>query len=330
MHRFSLLSGAGNVARALITGISGFAGVHLAEHLLACGDVVAGTSSSGRWRPGTPPAVALSVQLWPWDLEGPPQQDAALAQRLAAFEPEHVYHLAALSIPRECGDVEPTPRAWNVNVVGTGRLLDVLAQAAPQARMLFVSSSHVYAPVARETPVVDEQWPLAPRRGYGKTKLAAERLLAERARSGRPAVVVARAFQHTGPRQGLPMMLPEWVAQFCRSDSAPIVVQNDNTCIDLSDVRDVVRAYRLLMLHGSPGEAYNVGSGILRTTGEVLEVLRRLAGPHREIQVRSHEERADPIADISRLAACTGWRPVFTLEQTVADTLDAWRRAELP
>jgi GDP-4-dehydro-6-deoxy-D-mannose reductase len=317
------------VSRALITGISGFAGRHLAEHLLACGEVVAGTSTSGRWRRGTPASLIERVPNWAWNLEGAREQLPPLMDRVAAFAPDHVYHLAALSIPRECGDEQPSPRAWNVNVVGTERLLDILAQAAPQARLLFVSSSHVYAPVAREAPVVDERWPLAPRRGYGKTKLAAERLLAERTGTGLPAAIVARAFQHTGPGQMPPMMLPEWIAQFCRPGNEPVVVQNDNTCIDLSDVRDVVRAYRLLMLHGRGGEAYNVGSGVPRTTGEVLEIVRRLAGPTRAVLVRSHEERADPVADIGRLTCCTGWRPSIPLEQTVADALDAWRRAEL-
>ncbi len=317
------------MSRVLITGISGFAGLHLAEHLIACGDQVAGTSSRGYWRKGTPKAVQEHVQLWAWDLEGPRDQDAALADRVAAFAPEHVYHLAALSIPRECGEYEPTPRAWHVNVAGTERLVSVLQRAAPRARLLFVSSSHVYAPVTREAPKVDEHWPLEPRRGYGKTKLAAERLLAEHAQAGM-AVIVARAFQHTGPRQAPPMMLPEWVAQFCRSENEPIVIQNDNTCIDLSDVRDVVRAYRLLMLHGRDGETYNVGSGIPRITGQVFEILRQLAGPHRLVRVQSHEERADPVADIARLTACTGWRPTIPIEQTVADTLDAWRRSELP
>lgn len=316
-----------DVARAFITGITGFAGLHLAEHLLACGDLVAGTSSRGHWRSGTPKALQQHISLWAWDLEASSEQDQLLAERLAAFAPEHVYHLAAVSIPRECGDDEPTPRAWNVNVEGTARLLAVLARAAPQARLLFVSSSHVYAPVSRQAPVVDEQWPRAPRRGYGKTKLAAERVLAERA-AGMPAIV-ARAFQHTGPGQAPPMMLPEWIAQFCRSDDQPVVVQNDNTCIDLSDVRDVVRAYRLLMVHGRGGEAYNVGSGVARTTGEVLEILRRLAGPERTLHIRSHEARADPVANIERLTTATGWRPTIPIEQTVADTLDAFRRGKL-
>lgn len=316
------------MSRALITGISGFAGLHLAEHLIACGDLVAGTSSRGCWRSGTPKDVQEHVLLWAWDLEGPREQDTVLAERVAAFAPEHIYHLAALSIPRECGESEPTSRAWHVNVVGTERLLSVLSQAAPYARLLFVSSSHVYAPVTRQSPKVDERYPLEPRRGYGKTKLAAERLLAAHAPAGM-AVIVARAFQHTGPRQALPMMLPEWVAQFCRSKNEPIVIQNDNTCIDLSDVRDVVRAYRLLMLHGLAGEIYNVGSGVPRTTGQVFEILRQMAGPHRLVHVRSHEERADPVADIGRLIACTGWRPAIPIERTVADTLDAWRRAEL-
>lgn len=98
--------------------------------------------------------------------------------------------------------------------------------------------------------------------------------------------------------------------------------------IDLSDVRDVVRAYRLLLERGRPGEVYNVGSGISRRTGDILELLRGMAGPKRPVVERRPGFKQDPIADVTRLVECTGWSARIPLEQTVADTWAWWRKSE--
>lgn len=128
------------------------------------------------------------------------------------------------------------------------------------------------------------------------------------------------------------MMLPDWARQFARDQPdadgrlPPVQVHNLSTTIDLCDVRDVVRAYRQLAIHGRPNEIYNVGSGVAVQTGTVFEILRKIAGQDREIVELHPGIKHDAVADNSRLAACTHWRPQINLAQTVADTLCFWRQ----
>ena len=307
--------------RALITGVSGFVGGHLAQHLLGCGDQVLGTSPDGRWMDSPPPSLAGRVGLLAWDIGRADGLSDPGRQQIERFRPEVIYHLAAISVPRECGDDEPSPRAMSINVDGTRRVLDLAAALPTAPRVVFISSSHVYAPVTREAPRVDEGSPLGPCRAYGRTKLAAEHEVRRASNTGVDAVIV-RAFQHTGPGQRPPMMLPEWAQQFAGGGSQPVTVHTLDAWIDLSDVRDVVRAYRLLAERGQTGEVYNVGTGVARRSGEIFDVLRRQADPQRPIVELRPGVKRDPIANIARLVAQTGWRPEVGLEQTVADI---WR-----
>jgi GDP-4-dehydro-6-deoxy-D-mannose reductase len=188
---------------------------------------------------------------------------------------------------------------------------------------MVISTSHVYAPTADNRPL-GEDAPLGPTRAYGITKLAAEQEATAAARAGTD-VVIARAFQHTGPRQAPRMMLPEWSKQFADPNRPTVKVLRLNAFIDLCDVRDVVRAYRLLVAHGQSGGVYNVGSGRQLRSGDVLVELVRLADPARRIEELDPSPKQDPIADIGRLIAATGWRPEIAWQQTVADTYAYWR-----
>lgn len=311
--------------RALLVGISGFAGGFLAEHLLAAGDRVLGVSPDGRWTALSPTSLKESIQLLPWDISLTDGPAGDVRQQIEQFAPEAIYHLAALSIPADCGELEPTPAALATNVEGTRRVLELAARLTTQPRVLVVSSSRIYAPVDPDTPRVHEDSPLAPRNGYGKTKLAAERLVQAMQADHGIDVVIARAFQHAGPRQSPRMMLSQWAAQFADA-GRPIEVHARDAHIDLSDVRDVVRAYRLLVEHGGSGEVYNVGSSIDRRAGDVLDLLRAMADPRREIVELHPGVKQDPIADITRLTDATGWAPQIPIEHTVADTWAYWRR----
>lgn len=314
--------------KALITGITGFAGGHLAEHLLAAGDEVLGCSASGAWPPGAPDELRRRVPLWAWDLGDPAGLAAQTREQIEAFAPDCLYHLAAISVPEDCGQDEPTPRAMTINVGGTGRVVELAASLAGRPRVLFTSSSHVYAPVSAARFRLDEEAPFGPRRPYGMTKLAAEQVLLAAAREQGLDVVIARAFQHTGPRQSSRMMLPEWAAQLARRGSEPVLVYNRDTHLDITDVRDVARAYRQLVELGVAGATYNVGSGVSRRSGDILDLLMERAGSTREIVELNPGRNQDPVADNRRLVAQTGWRPEIPLERTVADTLDYWLRHE--
>lgn len=312
--------------RALITGISGFVGGFLAEHLSACGDAVLGAAPNGDWLPDSPAELRDRVEIVAWDVGRDDGLSAEGRARIADFAPTCVYHLAAVSVPRDCGDAgEPAPIAKAINVEGTRRVVETAVDLPTRPRVLAVSSSHVYAPVRRNAQRVTESSPLGSRWGYGQSKLQAEEAVRRAVWERQADAIIVRAFQHTGPRQNARMMLPQWVRQFVEDDSAPIEVYTRDAWIDLTDVRDVVRAYRLLVEHGERGEVYNVGSGAPRRTGDVLEILHQMAGPHRRILELYPGVKFDPIADTARLAARTGWRPEIPLRQTVADTLAWWR-----
>ena len=300
--------------RALITGIPGFAGGFLAEHLLDCGDAVIGCSPDGHWEKGSPARVREGVELVAWDLRsegGIPDEARGQIER---FRPDWIFHLAAISVPDDCGSGQPSAEATAVNVDGTRRVMELAASLREHPRVVFASSSHVYAPVDPRAPRVDEDAPLGPKRGYGRTKLAAEREIGRAVGQQGCDVVIARSFQHTGPRQNARMMLPQWARQFARGGTEPVEVYTRDARIDLTDVRDVVRAYRLLAGQGQSGKVYNVGSGISRRTGDVLGVLQQMADLNRPVLEIRPGFKQDPIADVSRLVGLTQWRPQVPLE----------------
>jgi GDP-4-dehydro-6-deoxy-D-mannose reductase len=312
--------------RALITGISGFIGGHLAEHLLASGDAVLGCTSRGTWRRDSPAAVVDRVELVAYDISREDGLATASRRAIERFRPTCIYHLAALSVPQDCGDAEPSSAAIAVNVDGTRRVLELAAALPSRPRLLFISSSHVYAPVRPEAPRVAETAPLGPTRGYGRSKVAAEEVVRHGCGSD---VMIVRAFQHAGPRMDARLMLSQWSRQFLADNARPIEVYTRDAHIDLSDVRDVVRAYRLLAERGWAGEVYNVGCGVSRTSGAILDILRRVAAPSRAVVETRPGFKQGPIADVSRLAARTGWSPAIPIEQTVADTWAWWQEQGL-
>jgi len=310
--------------KALITGITGFVGGHLARHLLDAGDEVLGVSQNGVW----PAGFDLPVPLVRCDLAD--DLEPAFAASVEAFAPDVIFHLAALSIPLDCGATasevggEPNVAAWNMNVTGVERLLRLVDRLAKRSRVVFTSSSHVYGTVNVDRPVVDEESPCVPRTAYGRTKLAAEDLCYRAVREAEADVVVVRSFPQAGGRQDPRLVLAEW-SQALAGDVPELLVGNDSVTVDLVDVRDAVRALRLLALHGASGSAYNVGSGTMRTTGELLSLLQRTAGDSRPVRARSHERRSDPVADIRRLQAATGWKPEIPIERTVEVVWNYWR-----
>jgi len=244
---------------------------------------------------------------------------------VAKFEPDVVYHLAAISIPADCGSDQPTEQANSVNVGGTESVVDLCLALDQPPRVLFASTCHVYSPVSSDCAFVHEESPLRPGQAYGKTKLAAEEVLFHANKNLGLDVVVARSFQHTGPGQSPRMILPDWATQLLDGSGAPLQVICLDTHLDLSDVRDVVRAYRMLAVDGISGTTYNVGGGICHRSGDILELMLECADSKRDITELQPGRRQHPIADNSRLHQQTGWHPEIPLQQTIIDTLDYWR-----
>jgi GDP-4-dehydro-6-deoxy-D-mannose reductase len=308
--------------RALITGASGFAGGWLCRACLQEGDEVHGISRSGTAPDGT---TAAAVDL---------RDAAAVATCVRGFEPDVVYHVAALSsVGRSWA--EPA-RTFEANVGGAVSLLEAVRQHAPDARVVWISSSEVYGTVA--TMPIGEAVPCSPESPYAVSKLAAEQLAAVYAHAHGLRVVVARPFSHSGPGQRPNFLLSNIAWQTVRArrageSSLRVVTGNGAVRRDVTDVRDVVRAYRLLADRPLSG-VVNVCTGVTRSTADQVAALARLA-PDIAIEhvvdpqlVRSSEVmelRGDP----TRLQEEAGWRPEISYEQTLADTIDFWER-ELP
>ena len=309
----------------MITGAAGFAGRYLAEHLLSQGQAVLGCTVNGRWHEATPPVLVEQVPLVAWDLQAPRPLSAAAWAAIEAFRPQVVYHLAAVSVPADCGQHEPSPVALAVNVQGTQRVLELVHRLQPRPRVLLASTSHVYTPVGPDTPPLAETWPSGPITGYGHSKLLAEEALRQAIDQWGCDGVIARSFQHAGPRQSPRMMLPQWTRQFVLGGPEPVEVLTRQARLDLTDVRDVVRAYRLLAERGSAGAVYNVGAGKAILSGEVLDLLRSLTDPRRPIRELQPGPKYDRLADCRRLEELALWRPEIPVERTVSDTLAWWR-----
>lgn len=304
--------------RVFITGVTGFVGSHLAELLLRSGDQVLGATAQGKWRKNVPDTLPAAVRLLMWDVTHP--APAAVAATISEFAPDVFFHLAGMSIPRECGRGVPSPRAVSVNVVGTSHVLDLVHCVTSRPRFIFASTSHVYARVRSSAPRVTEQARIEPRTAYGETKHRAEQDIAGRIqRSGLDACIV-RGFHHIGPRQPPGLMLTDWFEQIVKESNRVLHVRCLNSYLDLIDVRDASRAYRLLAECGTSGEIYNLGSGIIRRSGDVLDTILAKMGRKFRIIEASTAEQWNAIANIQKLRSL-GWRPTLDYQQSLADMM---------
>ncbi|HEV7280901.1 MAG TPA: NAD(P)-dependent oxidoreductase [Pirellulaceae bacterium] len=311
--------------KAFVTGITGFSGGHLAERLASQGWSVAGSSLHGSWSRDYAPERPERFPLFRWDVSDPAPGDVRNA--LAVEPPDAFFHLAGISTPSLCGRYSASPEAVAVNAAGPLRAAETLLAAAPAARFVFVSSCLVYGDSALDGRPVAEECEARPSTPYGQTKLEAERRLAEFASTSGLDLRIARSFQHAGPRQKRPRIVPDWAAQFA-TDAPVVEVFSLDAELDLSDIRDVARAYELLATHDRPPRILNVASG-RRTTGrELLAAMQRLAPPPREIRELRPGVSRQPIGDVSLIARTLGWSADTPLETTLRDAL-VWERNRL-
>lgn len=307
--------------RALVTGSAGFAGSHLTRYLLAEGDSVLGVTLSAEWPQGRGNTslgdlAQAQVPLVAWDLSRDISESAYRA--IEDFAPEAIYHLAAISLPAACGTDSPTPASLAVNVEGAVRVAK-LAQSLPtRPKLLFVSSSKVYGPRDDSNYRVDENSPLNPAGGYGLTKRIAEERLLALSEQGLP-LVIARAFNHTGPGQEPVYLVPQWCQKQHLGES-PVHVRSLNTTLDLSDVRDVVRIYRRLMVTEEATGIVNVGSGFSVSTDLIWKGLCHFSGYQGEVIPETEEVSFQPIADLTKLQSWIGRVERLSLDQTLKDT----------
>jgi GDP-4-dehydro-6-deoxy-D-mannose reductase len=235
-------------------------------------------------------------------------------------------HLAALSSVADSWlDVA---EVWRVNVLGTVNVAEAMRAEAPGARLLFVSSGEVYGrPSQVPTPEAAPVRPISP---YGASKAAAE--LAAGQASSELDVIVARSFPNIGPGQDERFAIASWAYQLARltpGGASELRVGDLDVERDLTDVRDVCRAYRFLLAPTVPAGTYNVASGTGVPLRRVVDMLVAATGTR--VEVVRDEARMRPadirtvIGDATRLASATGWRPTIPLEETLRDVLEAAR-----
>lgn len=252
----------------------------------------------------------------------------AVVAAVRSARPEALVHLAAQSsVAASWQDVH---EVWTTNVVGTVNVLEAVRAEASGARVLFVSTGEVYGRAER-LPTAESE-PFAPVSPYAATKAAAEVACGQYARAGLD-VVVARAFTHEGPGRDERFAVGSWTRQIARLEErggGALEVGDLSAERDISDVRDVCRAYTLLLDAGAPPGTYNVASGRTVRMRDVAETLVSLARVPVELAEDPGRFRPAEIpvlcGDASKLREATGWKPELPLERTLADALEAARR----
>ena len=291
--------------RALVTGGHGFVGRWLCAHLEAKGDEVV-----------APHADEVDVTDLP-----------AVRSFVAAARPEAVYHLAGVASVAESWKHPET--ALEVNAGGTLAVVEAARALENPPRVLVVSSAEVYGAVGPEAQPISEDAPLRPVSPYAASKVAAEYVALQAFLGHGLPVVRVRPFNHVGPGQSpgfVVAALARRIAEAARNGDDTLAVGNLTPRRDFTDVRDVVRAYRLLVLHGEAGEAYNVCSGRDVMVAELVDRLMALAGVSLKLEPDPTLVRPVDVpvlrGDASRLHGLTGWRPELALDATLADVLD--------
>lgn len=339
------------MTRALITGVTGMAGSHLAEHLLARGDIeVCGTY---RWRsrmdnlhdltragklnilqPGVadPETVARFIKPAALNLVEVDLLDAwSMRTVIAGLRPDYIFHLAAQSF---------VPSSWHmpaetmqINTVGQINLFESVRAAGIKPLIHVAGSSEEYGLVLPHEVPMSERNALRPLSPYAVSKVAQELLAWQYFRSYGLRTVVTRGFNHTGPRRGdyfATSSFAKQIAEIELDSRPPVVMVGDlESKRDWSDVRDTVRGYWLALEKGEPGEVYNVGSGVTRSVGQMLETL--LGFTKVRIDVKTDPARLRPSdvkilwSDCTKFYQQTGWQPQIPFERTMSDLLDYWR-----
>jgi len=321
--------------KALITGITGFAGSHLAEYLLAeHPDVeIFGTY---RWRSrmenlehlGT--LLGDQVRLVECELRDP----SSVRYALEESQPDVIFHLAAQSF---------VPSSWtapgdtlNSNITGQVNLFESIRSLGLDPVVQIACSSEEYGMVLPDEVPIRETNPLRPLSPYAVSKVGQDLLGYQYFKSYGLKAVRTRGFNHTGPRRGDVFVTSNFARQVARIElglNEPVIrVGNLDAVRDFTDVRDMVRGYWLAVTKARPGEVYNIATGDGLTIRELLDKLVAMAQV--EVRVETDPDRLRPsdveilIGDSSKFRADTGWEPQIPFEQTLRDTLDYWRERE--
>lgn len=312
--------------KALITGISGFVGSHLAEFLLSKDLEVHGTI---RWRSRLDNIQHIKNKLGLVDTD---IRDAhSVKKTIDEVEPDYIFHLAAQSF---------VPTSWKApsetletNIIGTLNLFEAVRSSNVDPKIQVAGSSEEYGMVLPDELPIKETNPLRPLSPYGVSKVTTDLLGYQYHQSYGLKILRTRAFNHTGPRRGEVFVCSDFSKQIAEIEAGkrePIIyVGNLNAQRDFTDVRDVVKAYWLSLQKCEFGEAYNICSEKLRNIRSVLDLL--LSKSKVNIKVKQDPKKMRPSdveilqGDCTKFRGKTGWRPEIPFEQTMEDLLNYWR-----
>jgi GDP-4-dehydro-6-deoxy-D-mannose reductase len=313
--------------RALITGITGFAGSHLAELLLSEGFEVYGIL---RWRSRLEHIEHLNGKIHL--LEADLMDLTSLQKVMIEVRPDYIFHLAAQSF---------VPTSWTapavtmeVNAVGSCNLFEAIRSANIDPIIQIACSSEEYGLVHENELPIKETNPLRPMSPYAVSKVALDYLGYQYNQSYGLKIVRTRGFNHEGPRRGevfVTSTFAKQVAMIEKGKQEKVILHGDLTSRrDFTDVRDMVRGYLLAAQKGTPGEVYNICSGKDWLIKDMLERLVTLSTV-KDIELRPDPKRMRPsdvpvlLGDNSKFVAQTGWKVEIPFEKTLADTLEYWR-----
>lgn len=311
----------------LITGARGFVGQHLTEHFSQkkCG----WTGLIRKKKPSDRPDFKSQGNWIQCDLIEPVSH---LLNYLKKIKPDTIYHLAAqASVASAWKNPEET---FQVNVIGTLHLLEALKQLNTPCKLLVVESGEVYGRGEKCKGKLTEESPLAPENPYAASKAAVDMLLRPYLNNSSLKIFRARPFNHIGPGQSTRFVVSHFASQIAAAEAGKtrpeLKVGNLKAKRDFTDVRDVVRAYEMIVEKGKEGEAYNIGSGNVVAVDEILKKLLSLSSAEIEVKEDPGLFRPNDIPMIGsfsdKLYNDTGWKPGISLDQSLKETLDYWRK----
>ena len=310
--------------KALITGINGFVGEYLSDFLISNQIDVYGTVLSEE-------ASIENIsdnKIFKMDLLDKNEVNKIIAE----IKPDYIFHLAGQS---------SVALSWkkpdltiNVNVIGTINLLEAVKLYSNKSRVLIIGSSDQYGIVNPEQCPISENTPMNPQSPYATSKKTQEEIAIQYFKTFKIDTIIVRAFNHIGPKQNKGFVIADFASQIAEIEkekkAAIIKVGNLDAKRDFTDVRDVVRAYYLVMTNGKPGEIYNVGSGITYKIKEILDKLLSLAKVSIYIEKDNDKMRPSDVpliqCDNSKISTECGWTLQYPIDQTLIDTLNYWRR----
>lgn len=305
--------------KVLITGVDGFVGKHLSEYLLEKGYEVYGTTISDNYENN-------KIKVYKMDLLDKKNVNNIINE----VKPNKIFHLAGQSAVGLSWE-NPT-LTMDININGTLNLLETIRANLVETKILIVGSSDQYGIIKPESIPVNENHPQNPQSPYGISKKTQEDLCRLYAKAYEMNIIMVRPFNHIGSGQGKNFVVPDFTSKIVEIEkgATPVLkVGNLDTYRDFTDVKDIIRAYELLLKNGKIGEVYNVGSGKEIKVSEILEKLLKMST--KKIKVEIDKEKFRPVdvpiivCDNRKIREDTGWKPEISIDTTLKEILEYWR-----